>query len=602
MSDWRKDAVEIDGTGRIQSDWMKHAIEVPHDRPDSGSSGQTFIDRAGNILLGGYGPQVIEGASRAFAPVYDKLTGSHVADHLGDYVTSRDATIKKFEQESRDNPTASALGTGAGVVGSILMPAGAAAKGATLMGKIGRGAIAGGTMGALVNPGDVEGELSPLQLKDRAKGLGYGAAFGALVPTAVGLGGKLASKASGALTSGAEHLAENATGATAVGAEKFKDGTGRFLLDNKVVTFGADPKRIAANANSAIEAAEAAKQGAINGELAGANVDRNQVYNAIKAKIDSLRGDESQTGLVKQLEAKLDDIVSAADHSGSELPLANSEKVRRGFDKNAKWDSNSDAPTRDAAKIAANIYREAGESVANATSPEAGAIFKGAKTTQSTLIPVAEAAERRAAQLRQSPHGGLLSAAHGGAGGIIGGMLGGPAGAAVGIGVGMANKALRGRYASMGAIGADALAGKLANVAQSAKRANPYIGSLATQGISAAQAGIKKSDDPILNDTRLMGVFKQDPSLIDLIEDEDSRAKVARAVGANREPSTGTPKGEDKWAQDGANKLGLSADDTQQITQNKELKRLLIEASDMPVGSPALKRIKDLIQKGMVRK
>jgi hypothetical protein len=70
------------------------------------------------------------------------------------------------------------------------------------------------------------------------------------------------------------------------------------------------------------------------------------------------------------------------------------------------------------------------------------------------------------------------------------------------------------------------------------------------------------------------------------------------APDADRAPA----RGEDKWAQDGASKLGLSADDTQQISQNKELKRLLIEASDMPVGSPALKRIKDQIQKGMVRK
>jgi hypothetical protein len=56
--------------------------------------------------------------------------------------------------------------------------------------------------------------------------------------------------------------------------------------------------------------------------------------------------------------------------------------------------------------------------------------------------------------------------------------------------------------------------------------------------------------------------------------------------------------GPDRWAQNGAEKLGLSAPLAEKLLQSKEGKRLLIEASDLEPGSRAMNRIKEQIQKG----
>lgn len=58
-------------------------------------------------------------------------------------------------------------------------------------------------------------------------------------------------------------------------------------------------------------------------------------------------------------------------------------------------------------------------------------------------------------------------------------------------------------------------------------------------------------------------------------------------------------RGPEAWALKGAEKLGLSAETTDQLMQSKEGKRLLIEASDLAPGSRAMQKIKDQIQKGL---
>lgn len=53
--------------------------------------------------------------------------------------------------------------------------------------------------------------------------------------------------------------------------------------------------------------------------------------------------------------------------------------------------------------------------------------------------------------------------------------------------------------------------------------------------------------------------------------------------------------GENKWAMDGASKLGIGEDQASGLMQSKEAKRLLIEASDLPEGSAKLQKIKQRI-------
>lgn len=59
------------------------------------------------------------------------------------------------------------------------------------------------------------------------------------------------------------------------------------------------------------------------------------------------------------------------------------------------------------------------------------------------------------------------------------------------------------------------------------------------------------------------------------------------------------PKGESKWAQDGARKLGITdSSQIEKLMKSKEGKRLLIEASDLSPDSKGLQRIKKQIEKG----
>lgn len=67
---------------------------------------------------------------------------------------------------------------------------------------------------------------------------------------------------------------------------------------------------------------------------------------------------------------------------------------------------------------------------------------------------------------------------------------------------------------------------------------------------------------------------------------------------AKKESEQSAPKGEDKWAMDGASKLGLTDEQQAQLMKSPQGKRLLIEASDLQPGSPAMNRIMEQIRKG----
>lgn len=354
-------------------------------------------------------------------------------------------------------------------------------------------------------------------------GLGVGKAVGAV---ARGIGSKIPSRERvvGFLKNKAGSLAEKATGATRVQAEKFSEGTGQKLLDRGLVKFGDAPKDIANRSQSALDAAQLSKEDIVKNKLQGVNVDRNKVYAAVRDRIKELSGDESQVDLVRKLESKLDDIVGVAEKSSSEVPLSKSEEVRRGFDKAAKWDSVSDAPTREANKIVASAYREAGEEAANSANPALGSKFKEDKLTQHLLIPVQEAAEKRAVQLNQSPYGGLLDLAAVGGGGTIGATLdGSPESAAAGGLVGLIAKALRPRYASMGAASLNALAKRIAVAAKSDPKAAALI--LQRMGHVAG------SDSPPSN---VVEIIRKSPGAVDAAEDDSVSKRVKRSISSKK--------------------------------------------------------------------
>lgn len=182
MSDWKARATPVNQSeGR--GSWKDRATPVdgPSKAQDSERPAGAAVESAGDVVTLGYAPQIKAGLVEAvhsipFMPERSKLlagltrplsevvSGEAFKDlkPLGSYTETRDQSIKDATALKDANPTASKVGTIAGLVA-----AGAAGgSGATsLLGQGAKGAITAAAM----NPGDKEGEISPLQLEQRGK-------------------------------------------------------------------------------------------------------------------------------------------------------------------------------------------------------------------------------------------------------------------------------------------------------------------------------------------------------------------------------------------------------------------------------------------------
>lgn len=79
----------------------------------------------------------------------------------------------------------------------------------------------------------------------------------------------------------------------------------------------------------------------------------------------------------------------------------------------------------------------------------------------------------------------------------------------------------------------------------------------------------------------------------------DAGSGMSKVAEGEQDPNRKPAKGADKWATDGAARLGLDGASAEKLLQSKEGKRLLIEASDLKPGSARLQRIREQIQKGL---
>lgn len=181
---------------------------------------ETGVAQAGNMLGFGYLPQIAARTQPIVDKVWNKITGDNV--ETGNYVQERDAIIGRMKEGEAANPGAALAGKlGGGVlsIASLPLPK-LAGLGLGLKGAVARGAAYGGVMGAAGNPGDVEGDLNPIQLDQRidntVHGLLYGAGGGAV--------GKGLEKGFGMLAKSPQAATEFAN------AQAFK-GSGAMLKD-----------------------------------------------------------------------------------------------------------------------------------------------------------------------------------------------------------------------------------------------------------------------------------------------------------------------------------------------------------------------------------
>lgn len=176
--------------------------------PSAGTSAaQTGVESFGNAAAFGYLPQMQAGAEKAMG-----LIGSakdRALDAIGldqyastdyglkkqgftlpeeNYVDIRDANIARQSAQGEQNPISSLAGGVGGTVASALATPLPALQGMSKIPVIGRGilgaaakgSIYGAGQGFVQNPGDVQGEVSPVQLDDRLENAKSGAKTGAL--------------------------------------------------------------------------------------------------------------------------------------------------------------------------------------------------------------------------------------------------------------------------------------------------------------------------------------------------------------------------------------------------------------------------------------
>lgn len=279
--------------------------------PNSTSALQAFGEHAANAATFGYLPHLQALASK-FAPNPNagldekmKAEGFNIVQAEPNYVEERDANIKRLATESKEHPWASGFGTAAGIIaggamGGGLLGGGKAAAtaghrlalslggkktAAKLIGKAFQGAEAGAKAGFLANPGDVEGQIDPLQLGARAQNAPIAAVIGASVPIGVEgvkrggkgiaeyLKEKAAEKAFRSLGRGTPTQMQKAV-------ESGKNiEIGQALLDEGAIPIFGTPKRIAHRVEALKE-----KAGEKVGQIIDSVDDQGVPYTPIKIK------------------------------------------------------------------------------------------------------------------------------------------------------------------------------------------------------------------------------------------------------------------------------------------------------------------------------
>lgn len=307
MPGWR------DRAEPVKPSWRDRAEPVEKDGP---SDLGTAIEQAGQAVSLGYLPQItaaiespLDEESRAYlnAPIgelFNPEFREQAAKGRGvdkTYQQIRDEKIAQFEEGSKANPVASAVGSGAGMVGSALsIPAKMFGATNTLGQAVKAGARAGAAYGALSNPGDVAGEVSPLQLGERGFNAVTGAALGGVGGAAGDILGKTIQKAPQMISDKASDMAARALGR---GTQDLKQrigdkgvrAMGRKALDEGVI--GAIPKSaqgiddavnslrqgVGKNIGKIIDKVDEAERSLANTQATG--VDKQSIVDKVKAEL-----------------------------------------------------------------------------------------------------------------------------------------------------------------------------------------------------------------------------------------------------------------------------------------------------------------------------
>lgn len=396
--------------------WNDHPIEDPKDAAAFDWNDHPIEGKGVSQLESGL-RGAAQGATFGFA---DELTGgleaakdwitNDPAGFMDNYKKHRDEARVNYRAAEAANPKTYLGGQLGGSVPTLFVPGlGAAEAGAGLASVIGRGAVQGAAMGL----GASEGENASDLARDAAIGAGVGGAAGAIgdkiVGPAISGASNLAESFGNRLTGTADRLFEKATGATGKQSEKFAEGAGRELRNRNLIRFGDSPEKIAERVGAAhAESGQAIGQALEALDAKGVTASLSNVADAIESRIKDLSETPGNEKIIKQLNAELDNLY---ERGQSEIPISKGEVAKRNYQSQTNY--NSPEAEKKATAQVANALRQEVEGSALKADPALAEKFTEGKNTWSLLKPIKEAAEKRAAQLNQSPWGGLLDTSAG---------------------------------------------------------------------------------------------------------------------------------------------------------------------------------------------
>lgn len=455
MGGWRDRAVPATGGG-----WRSRALpDQPQETP-SGIDPQAALEGFGQGVSMGYLPHLQAAAAQLVpdpnADLDAKLRaeGFDVQGAPTGYLAERDANLARHESLKEESPGSYYGGQVGGLVASApaiakLLPA--AAEGAGLLAKVGKGALAGGIQGAVMNPGDVAGEISPLQLGERARNAGVGGLIGGAATGLLEGAGAI----KGWLRDKAAKKAMRAVGrptpsqATQM-AESGKDiEIGRMLLDEGAIprlgTPGRIQGRVEALRNKNWKGVEdLLSMGGDEALVDGTEVGIGLLEHPDLAILRKTPGAESTVAAIE----KAADTISGA----GKMTLQEAQAIKRSIDKQINYNKAIPDMTgsQEARFMSRTGLRDQMDEVVGGLGAGKGAL-KAAFKKQGLLEQAADIAEREAGRQQANHAVSIRDLLAGGAGAGFGGPIGALATAA-------ASKAGRTFGNSLQARGYDALA------------------------------------------------------------------------------------------------------------------------------------------------
>ena len=509
---------------------------------------------------------VAQGATLGFA---DEISGGAEAlwkSANGDpkkfgelYKAARDESRANFEQAREKNPGSYIVGEVGGAIASAFVPGMAIAKGAGLAGAAGRAALIGGTAGT----GYSEGET----VKDVVLDAAGGAVAGGLVGGAARIAAPYIARGTSAVgekvRGSASRFAARALGAERgtikkLGQEKIQ-AAGRQALDEGVISPLASADKMASR-----NAAVGEKGGKMMGKVYDAIDDKGaSTFNPldVATKVDDELGGFYRSpinkGEARQLDNTLESILMRGDKN---IPLKEAQILKQELQKVANWKNNLNITEKEKmARAAYKIVSQAIDDAAEKGSKEIGSeglektlqqgkkLFGNSKAAETLL-------ENRVAREQGNKFFGLTDNITG-VGALGYGATTGDWATAGGI---YAAKKGLGKYGSQ-------------NAALLLNKAGNVLSKTAPKVIESAS---------------------KNPNLLDRI----GGANVGKAaVDSFKKVAGDKPKGEDKWADDGFNKILKSspsfAGKKEALLKSPKAKKLLIAASSLPHGSRAMDKI-----------